>query len=62
MAVGKRILPVHHTAKLDAAQYLNKKISAVIEISHFPMTDSDPKSQITGTWITGIKDIKIIDK
>jgi len=39
----------------DRDNYLKKVVSARITVSHFPMPDSHPASQIAGTWITESK-------
>jgi hypothetical protein len=62
IAVGNTALLVHPTANRNYDnRHLNKEISARIEISHFPMPDSNPASQIAGTWITSIKNVRIMD-
>jgi hypothetical protein len=62
IAVGDTALLVHPTAdRDDDTRHLNKEISARIEISHFPMPDSNPASQIAGTWITSMKNVRIMD-
>jgi hypothetical protein len=58
--VGSRRLLIHSLAihKDREAPYLNKTVSVRVTISHFPLADSDPSTQLAGHWIAEIKDIK----
>ncbi len=61
LAVGSRHLLLHHTAHSKdelVESHLNTTVSAQVRISHFPLSDSHPASQIAGHWITEIKSIR----
>ena len=61
LSVGSRTLLIHPAAATDADRpdsHLNKTLSARVKISHFPLPDSDPASQITGLWITEMTDLE----
>ncbi|MBT3379792.1 MAG: hypothetical protein HN742_42655 [Lentisphaerae bacterium] len=60
LSVGSRTLLIRSTAihKDREAPYLNKTVSARFKISHFPLPDSHPASQIAGHWITEISDLE----
>lgn len=60
IAVGSETILIHSGAihKDREAPYLNKTVSARVKISHFPLPDSNPASQIAGPWITEISELK----
>jgi len=60
IAVGSEIILIHSGAirKDREAPYLNKTVTARVKISHFPLPDSNPASQMAGPWITEISELK----
>jgi hypothetical protein len=60
IAVGSEIILIrsHAIRKVQEAPYLNKTVTARVKISHFPLSDSNPASQIVGPWITEISELK----
>ena len=60
IAVGSKTILIRSGAihKDREASYLNKTVTARVKISHFPLPDSNPASQIAGHWITEISDLK----
>ena len=63
IAVGSETILIRSGAihKNREAPYLNKTVTARVKISHFPLPDSSPASQITGPWITEISDLRLSD-
>jgi hypothetical protein len=61
IAVGSKTILIRNGAihKDREASYLNKTVTARVKISHFPLPDSNPASQIAGPWITEISELKL---
>jgi hypothetical protein len=61
IAVGSETILIRTDAihKDREAPYLNKTVTARVKISHFPLPDSNPASQIAGPWITEISELKL---
>jgi hypothetical protein len=60
IAVGSKTILIHSGAihKDRETQHLNKPVTARVKISHFPLPDSNPASQIAGHWITEVSELK----
>lgn len=60
IAVGSKTILIHSGAihKDQEILHLNKTVTARVKISHFPMPDSNPASQIAGPWITEVSELK----
>lgn len=60
IAVGSKTILIHSGAihKDQETLYLNKTVTARVKISHFPLSDSHPASQIAGPWITEVSELK----
>ena len=66
MVIGKRTLLIEGRSGKDFElndSYLNKRVSAEIEITHYPLITKkdEPISQKQGLWISKIKNIKSAD-
>jgi len=61
IAVGSKTILIRNGAIHNdrEASYLNKTVTARVKISHFPLPDSNPASQIEGPWITEISELKL---
>ena len=61
IAVGSKPILIRNGAIHNdrEASYLNKTVKARVKISHFPLPDSNPDSQIEGPWITEISELKL---
>ncbi len=60
IAVGPKTILIHGGAihKDQETLHLNKTVTARVKISHFPLPDSHPASQIAGSWISEVSDLE----